>query len=303
MSTAEDPVDFRKSKWKMFSCESCSSEASIFSTSAVLRRSPTDTSFQDASTNSGRLDSETQVATNVVLEAVTLENVWRVLQQINDKVTSCERKLQVLPEIQAKVDLLEKQNSTLIQEMKTLSDDYSGLKLENAELKDRILQLERYSRIKNLVIKGIPAAENDNLYSAIMKVAKHIKSSEVVITDFHRLSTKPESPVIVVFQSHSQKNDFLYAAIKMKIFARNVFSTAQDDKRIFVYEHLCKDSMELYMRAKANSEQLNFYQVFSRNGFIYCKNEKGGRRHLIKDKQQLLEMLEAKDLRDAYVAN
>lgn len=164
----------------------------------------------------------------------TLSDVMTTLQTMNSTMTS------KLDGVSADVGLMREQFAELQGEVKGLREEVSALRLENDELKQsnydmktRLDELERKtddlegrSKRNNLIFYGLPRQEKetgadceDMLRDLITD--KLELADEIVFDRVHRLSSKPNSPVIARCAFFKDKVKILKA--KRKLQGSNIF--------------------------------------------------------------------------------
>lgn len=164
----------------------------------------------------------------------TLSDVMTTLQTMNSTMTS------KLDGVSADVGLMREQFAELQGEVKGLREEVSALRLENDELKQsnydmktRLDELERKtddlegrSKRNNLIFYGLPRQEKETGVDCEDMLRDLITdklelADEIVFDRVHRLSSKPNSPVIARCAFFKDKVKILKA--KRKLQGSNIF--------------------------------------------------------------------------------
>lgn len=169
----------------------------------------------------------------------------------------------------------------LTSEVKKAKEDYAELKKENNTLTEklmkaeaRISELEQYSRLNNVEIKGLPATVRERAHDMAIKIAEAIEVpldlAEIDIA--HSVPTKKENEVniIVRFMSRSKRNVFLAAAKKLKLSTSKI-GFEGPDQRVYVNEHLTPENKRLLGATISRKKQVSWKHVWTRNGAVFAR--------------------------------
>src|SRR5690606_19946029 len=156
-----------------------------------------------------------------------------------------------------------------------LEQSFKKCQADFIEMQAQLSNMERYSRCRNLVIKGIPSTENEQTNNIVTKILVHLGIDATNLVESHRLnSSKPHSNILAVMKSHSVKKDTLNNYFKKRTLTiGTVFDepNADPEKRIYLFEHLTPSDQKLLFRMRANMHQLGYEQCFSSEGCVYIK--------------------------------
>lgn len=166
-------------------------------------------------------------------------------------------------------------------------NENKGIKKENDALKLRIqalekdlancqismLKSEQYSRNRNIEIKEIVKADNENLAQLLTKVGEAIgepiSACDVVVC--HRVLTKDKDKpnYIVQFQRREKRDKVLNVARKKKI--TNATIGLQNDAPIYINEHLCPAMKRILGMAISRKRENGWKFVWTRNGNVFAR--------------------------------
>ncbi|XP_040071683.1 uncharacterized protein LOC120844127 [Ixodes scapularis] len=172
-------------------------------------------------------------------------------------------------------ELHEAQNSLAfmnkdIEELKakcdSLSADNTKLKQSNQLLTQQVAQLEQYSRLNNVEIRGVPNNPTEDLGELLSHICNHI-NCPITKTDIdivHRVPT-PSQPnahnIIPRFISRDHKNDFQKKARRARITSKDL-NQQEEPRQIFFNDHLSPLNKKLFsavLRLKKDKEWMHLW--------------------------------------------
>jgi hypothetical protein len=280
-------VDLRKSVWKQWQCSVCDGLPS-----AVLS---VDTS--------GMSDELAKKIDAILLRLNALDTISKSVHALDARMTALEAIINRIAILETTTAELTQQNKSLVAETTKLTTTVQQLLARIDQLEIRTTQVEQYSRARNLLIKGVPSRDGENVMNIIMRTLQ-VLGVQARVIDGHRLShTTVDSSIIAVFESKRARNEVLFARIKRKhLYVHEVLGDSiPSASEVSVTEHLCETVERLFWRAKQNASQLGFSQCFTYNGQVYFRQEKGAQKVLIGSQSDLLQKLQAAGKADIYV--
>lgn len=159
---------------------------------------------------------------------------------------------------------------------------------------------ERLSHMNELKLVGIPFSESENLANIFINIANLISydtSNAINIPSLSRLIIKnkltndlqPSATIIMKFAAVYMKETFynLYLRLlpRKKITSKDLgFSS---DTRIIVSENLTQQNHDIFIAASNLKREKKLAQVFTVNGIVNVKIQKGGKTHEIRHKHVL----------------
>nr|XP_050031732.1 uncharacterized protein LOC126527937 [Dermacentor andersoni] len=174
---------------------------------------------------------------------------------------------------------IQKENAEIKAENACLTSECTLLKKRVLEAELRIVQLDQYSRNKNLEIKGVPTSQSENL-SAILKkigdvVSEPISENDVEIC--HRVPTRDsgQSNIVVQFRSRSKRDAVLNKTRKKRLSATDLGYT--QSCAVFVNEHLCSELKKLLGMTIARKREKNWRFAWTRDGKIFARKSESCR--------------------------
>ncbi|XP_037504898.1 uncharacterized protein LOC119380160 [Rhipicephalus sanguineus] len=207
-----------------------------------------------------RLLSESDRMTDRIVDkiAVKMKSSGVDVLELKKHVDSLESSLKFLNDL---VDKLNSEKASLVAENKALKD-------ENCSLSRKVSQLEQYSRMNNVEIRGIPCTQGEDCVAVVEKIAKII-ACPVTPSDLdvvHRVSTKDKGKknLIARFCSRAKKNDFVSKARKARLCLSDI-GMSNGTHPIFVNDHLTPQNKALFSRALALKKANNWKHLWTDN--------------------------------------
>lgn len=149
----------------------------------------------------------------------------------------------------------------LFGDVPSLIAENKALKAQNAVLSQKVGQMEQYSRINNVEIKGIPVTEGEDC-TAIMQTMGATIDCELAPSDLdvvHRVATVKAGPknLLARFCSRTKKAEFVSKARKAKLCLKDIRFPETADSPVYINDHLTPENKALFSQAlslkKANS--------------------------------------------------
>lgn len=171
-----------------------------------------------------------------------------------------------------------------------LLESNKALKLENAALKTRVSALERYSRINNVEVKGVPVTQGEDCVAIISSIGEQAKcpvsASDLEIV--HRVPTKSgQQNIIARFYSRTHKNDFVKKARKARLNTGSLGYSGGDKHAVFVNEHLTQESKRLFAQALKLKKEKGWLFLWTENCQIKARQTEDSRSFRISSESDL----------------
>ena len=158
-------------------------------------------------------------------------------------------------------------------EMAVVMNTLTDLQKENAQLKERVEELEQQTRCKDVEIVGFPETKEENLKTIVKtigtKIGLQVPPDQIEQVERVPSSSKPR-PLLVQFKTKTLKDTFLTSARKARVKAVNVNNTFPDTP-IFVNEHLTQERKRLIYEARKKKKELQYQHLWTKAGVIYLK--------------------------------
>lgn len=164
-------------------------------------------------------------------------------------------------------------------ENKTLKGDLSACMTRVKALEDESLKQQQWVRMQNVEITGIPEGKDEITSELVLKVTKHI-GINIVPSDLefaHRVqprraeSASRARSVIVRLRERIVKDQIIAAARKHRAMTAKDLGIGSESSKIFVNEHLTKESKMLLNSCKQKAKEVNYKYIWTKNCRIYVR--------------------------------
>lgn len=190
---------------------------------------------------------------------------------LRTEVSGMDESLSVLNEI---VENTRTQQAELLAANKALTS-------ENKALRNRIAEMEQYSRINNVEIKGVPFVKDEDCVSIVTAIAEKAACplSSVEVEVAHRVPTKSgHQNIIARFCSRTKKAEFLEKARKARLDVGSLGFTGENNtEAIFINEHLTPDNKRLFAKALALKKEKGWRFLWTKNCRINARKSEDSR--------------------------
>lgn len=204
-------------------------------------------------------------------------------------------------EFKAEIDTLNNKidatNVTFQQKVVEINDTVAilGKRMDNVER-----DYERIAHLNELKLIGIPIAENENLNECFMKLANVVGydvSNAANVPSLTRAFTRdrltneltPSTTILVKFVAVHMKEIFYSLYLRMlpkrKLTAKDLAYSS--DTRIIIGEKLSQLNHETFIAASTMKRENKIAQVFTVNGIVNVKLQRGGTTYEIRNKHNL----------------
>lgn len=227
-------------------------------------------------------------------EAIVPPSDTVTLSAIMAKLVSMETQLKDIAEIKHDMKEVKTQIEDLKESCKFNSNDIEGLKTNMRSMESRICLLEQqpkehtsngenWTRLNNIEIKGVPVANNENLFDLVDKISSAIDYT-VSKSQINYLSRVPtfgskEKHIIVSFVNRYVKEEFAAHARAKKNLSTAHIGLANETRRIYVNDHLSPEQKKLLTKTKDTAKTKGFQFVWVKFAKIHVR--KNDTSHLI----------------------
>lgn len=179
-------------------------------------------------------------------------------------------------------------------QLSMMNERLKQLEDHNTSLAGKMEEMERHSKLSNLIIHGItpsnlPTLNDDlSLHQRTQRETEHSLTSAIVhlcqsklslsitehdISTVHRLpssANNPNGPVIVNFASRRARND-VYNARKLLRSTAQYGQAGQPKERIYINEHLTRSSARLYAAVRKLVKEKVVASTWTYGGIVFAK--------------------------------
>ncbi|KAI8116852.1 hypothetical protein CVS40_11146 [Lucilia cuprina] len=224
--------------------------------------------------NSSTVGEELQV---IKTQLKKLDQLYELQNTMNFMSSKFDEILKSLNENKKKIQLIEKENYKLKNEIITLKNSV------------KMLNYIFDQRVKNdCLISGVKAETEIGAAQAVINLSKNVcvDLEEANIEDAYFLKKKnsanPKQALVVKFSSKVSKDKLMAAKSK--------FKDNESTKNVFVNDYLSKESLELFNYAKT-LKSIGYHSIFTTGGRIYARKVAFGRGKVIKCEEDVDNIL------------
>lgn len=188
------------------------------------------------------------------------------LAAMNAKLADFATSLSIMETL---VDKVKAENASLIIANK-------ALKAQNETLTKKVSEVEQYSRVNNIELKGIPCTQGENCADIIKAIGAKI-SCPIVDTDLdivHRVPVRAEGRtpnLIARFCSRSKKQEFLSKARKARLNTKDLNFSGTESYPVYANDHLTPENKRLFAKALALKKETEWKFLWTDNGRIKAR--------------------------------
>lgn len=221
--------------------------------------------------------------TDVICRLDKLEKTTELQTMKHDDVlTELKEQRVKMTEIESSLEHMSAQYDSVLEQIKSHNDDLKGLQeksisMEKAlvtqqseldEVKYAVLNLEEYSRRRNIEIHGVPQVTKENLRNTLKLLAERLELAEPLdehVEAIHRIKAKEGMvpPILVRFASTTIRDLWLKKR------------TALKEDSIYINENLTAHCKTLLWLAKKQAKEKSYKFAWVRNGKVFVRKQEG----------------------------
>lgn len=163
---------------------------------------------------------------------------------------------------------------------------------------------DRLPHMNELKLIGIPASMNENLlvfFNSIAAIVGYDTSNPMFIPTMSRMMTRnkdnntltPTAVIILKFTAIHMKESFYNLYLRLlpnrKITTKDL--GLPNETRIIFGENLTKHNMDIFVAASNSKRENKLQQVYTVNGLVNVKIQKGGKAYEIRHKHELEQLI------------
>lgn len=213
-------------------------------------------------------DTVEQVYAKIKCDAdVSAPDLASMKVELDDLVTSVTHLNSLVEEARA-------ENKALVAANKALTS-------QNDALTKKIAEMEQYSRINNVELKGIPCTQGEDCTAIVKAIGTKVSCtiSDTDIDVIHRVPTKAGTSqnIIARFCSRSKKQEFVSKARKARLNTKDLDFPGPDNYPVYINDHLTPDNKRLFAKALAMKKEKGWLHLWTDNGHIEARQTNDSR--------------------------
>lgn len=188
--------------------------------------------------------------------------------------------------------------STQQMEIRALTESNEHLQSYNMELRERVDELEQYSRKSNCIVRGVPEAGSEREEDTTQRMAALLAATGLPdpvkeISACHRLpkgKRDQHRPIIIKFTRRITKTEFIKKAKAVKLSTSYLpDQRSQAPQPIYVEEHLTQSRSRLAAEARSLRFDGLVAHAWVREGCVYVRRHEGERALRVPSSEWLTE--------------
>lgn len=214
-----------------------------------------------------------------------VEEVKRLVSETNAQLGPVNKRLD---DLEAMVREMKREMAELRGEMAEMGKENEYLRRENWVNKTRLDFGDQYSRKSNLIIRGIPWEENEDLEEIVQQLAVALKVplNDTNIVAVHRLPREEGIPPIIIrFVKYKTRDIWIEASKREKLESEAI--GVLPSTSIFCDEHLSAKNRRLLGAALALKSSKKIKHVWHRNGMVKVREDDNTPVIWVQDESQL----------------
>lgn len=224
------------------------------------------------------LDQAEGSETNVTLADImaVVKSMQVQLSTLNDSVAFMSKKYDdFIVEFNAEKKL-NQQRFTLLE---TVKKENASLHTDNKNLKEKLNNLEQYTRNRNIEIHGIEEKPKEELGDIMKELAMslHLPLQTTDVDVIHRLGEKKDKkrrPIIVQFTTRKVRDQWI-SHRNTGLISKNLV-THSDDARIYINENLTAANKDLFWQTRQKGKDFKIKYCWVKNGKIFARKDENG---------------------------
>lgn len=188
---------------------------------------------------------------------------------------------------------IEKENTALKKDNAVLFAECNSLKQVVSAHEQRMTDLEQYSRIRNVEVKGIPEVANEKLPDIVKKLGVVVLEnlSEGDIEACHRVPRRDGgcANIVVQFSSRTKRDTFIEKGRKKRVCTTDL--GFRESSSVYINEHLCPTLKKLLGQVIARKNEKQWKYAWTRDGKIFARKTDTSRTLRLTCSQDLEKMM------------
>lgn len=219
----------------------------------------------------------------------------RILLMFETSGVDVVKMKKAVDELVASAEYTEKLVEDLRKQNASLTTENKSLKSENRTMSRKIAELEQYSRMNNVEVRGVPCTQGEDCV-AILKTMGEKIGCPVSPTDLdvvHRVPTAKvnNKNILARFTSRDKKTEFISKARKAKLCLSDINITSTPNSPVYVNEHLTPANKALFSKAMDLKKEKNWRFLWTTNCQIKARKTEDSRVFRICDEADLAKIV------------
>lgn len=182
-------------------------------------------------------------------------------------------------ELKSSLTLFNNLYESVKQNQEALVKENKDLGRKNEQLTQRVADLEQYSRLNNVEIKGVPVTKGEDCVEILKKIGEKVNcpitSNDLDVV--HRVPAKKDTNIIARFCSREKKMEFATKARKARLTTESIGMRFEQHKPVYVNDHLTPDNKRLFAEALELKKEKGWQFLWVQNCRILARKSEDAR--------------------------
>lgn len=218
----------------------------------------------------------------------------KILLKLHDSGFDAVQMKKEVDDLVASAKFTEKLVEELRQDNAALTSENKSLKSENRMMSKKIAEMEQYSRLNNVEIRGVPCTQGEDCVAILQTVGEKIGCpvSPSDLDVVHRVPTAKEcnKNLLARFCSRDKKSEFISKARKAKLCLSDINIIQTPDSPVYVNEHLTPANKALFSKALVQKKEKNWMFLWTANCQIKARKTTDSKVYRIRDEADLAKI-------------
>nr|CAI5824334.1 unnamed protein product [Callosobruchus analis] len=204
-----------------------------------------------------------------------------------------------LTDIMNKLQEMDKKYDSLLQRYSEQVKINEDLQTEVTEIKNKLNKAEQKLLTNNMIVHGIPFAENENPKEIVKNIGKFLQiPADQYNFDCYRLgkdnnsssnSNKTFLPIKVAFEEAEMKNQFIKSPKRFQLKCQSI--GLRSNNTIFLNHDLTKTNLELLKKAQQFKKENHYKFLWIKNGSILLRKEEKSKVVMVQTEQDIANLV------------
>lgn len=244
------------------------------------KKSSTQGSVKSTASTSDPLTKDFLVKVMEGFKAEMFNEMASTRSEVSELKTSVEFVTATLDTSNVLMEEIRKKLAELQNENKALKENNLSLNKEVVSLRERMRNLEQYTRVNNIEISGVPETRGENINDLLSDVgaALGVEVKETDVAAAHRVPSyrsDREPAVIVQFTARMIKERWIAKFRQRKGLTARDINQNFSPQRVYINDHLSPENKQFLAKLKQKGRDLDYKFIWCRDGKFFARKAEG----------------------------
>lgn len=195
-------------------------------------------------------------------------------ESVNFMSSKADESKKLMEKLSSQFDQLKKENEEIKSKYVTVNN-------EVRELRERVRNLEQYSRVNNVEVNGLPVTKGECVSDLVKDLGASI-GVEVQANDISAAHRVPsfnrdrDQPLIIQFTNRTKREEWItkYRARKPALTAQHV-NKQFPSHRVYINDHLSPENKQLLSKLKKKCREIGYTFAWCRDAKFFARKSEG----------------------------